>query len=67
LPVLGVALPTGRAGFHTGLGMMAASLTLILYMAVYLPYCKRVTAEWTEYCPRVIYAATALGVGASIS
>ena len=51
----------GRPYLHASLALAAASTTLILYMGVYLSYCKRVTVEWSEYCPKVLYAASGFG------
>ena len=57
-PLTGVCY---RFYLNTGLALAAASTTLILYMGVYLSYIKRITMEWSEYCPNVIYAASLFG------
>lgn len=56
-----------RSYFNAFLVTFVAASTLILYLAVYLPYCRRIDVDWMEYRPNVIYAATALGVVATFS
>ncbi len=56
-----------RFYFNFGVLTMTASFTLILYMAVYLSYCKGITLDWMEYCPNVIYTTTLFGVLAAFS
>jgi hypothetical protein len=55
-----------RMYLNAGLVFMAASTTLILYMSIYLSYCKRIVVEWSEYCPNVLYAASAFGFLAGV-
>jgi hypothetical protein len=51
-----------RAYFNVALATFAASATIVLYLAVYLPYFRRIDTDWLEYCPNVVYTATAFGV-----
>jgi hypothetical protein len=51
-----------RVYFNVSLGAFAAAATLILYLAVYMPYCRGIDTDWMEYCPNVIYSATAFGL-----
>ena len=51
----------GRTYFSVFLVTFAAASTLVLYLAIYLPYCRRIDVDWMEYRPNVIYGATALG------
>jgi hypothetical protein len=43
-----------RLFFNASLALIAVNGTLLLYLAVYLPYVARVTLPWDVYCPRVI-------------
>mmetsp|Transcript_43601 Transcript_43601/g.50160 ORF Transcript_43601/g.50160 Transcript_43601/m.50160 type:complete len:217 (+) Transcript_43601:92-742(+) len=44
------------------LASMGLNIVLIFYLSFILPYVFKVEEEWEVYCPRVIPAATAIGV-----
>lgn len=59
-----VAMPANfwrRIYFNVSVAAFAAASTLILYLAVYLPYFRGIDTDWMEYCPNIIYSATAFG------
>ena len=41
---------------------MVASVTVLLYLTVWLPVVMKNTIPWDIYCPRMIPAATLFGV-----
>ncbi|TMW64367.1 hypothetical protein Poli38472_012989 [Pythium oligandrum] len=51
--------------FQVGLVCFGVNLCITCYLAIYLPYIKRITLEWSVYCPRMIPTATIVGVVAS--
>jgi uncharacterized membrane protein YGL010W len=42
------------------------NVCITAYLAIYLPYIKKMRLEWSVYCPRMIPAATVVGVLATI-
>lgn len=43
------------------------NLCITAYLAVYLPYIRRIHLEWSVYCPRMIPTATIVGVLAALA
>lgn len=43
------------------------NVCITAYLAIYLPYIKKIQLEWSVYCPRMIPTATAVGVVAAVS
>lgn len=54
-----------RGYFNVALTCTGINLCITFYLAVYLPYIKRMHLEWNVYCPRMIPTATVTGVVAS--
>jgi hypothetical protein len=46
---------------------MGVNICITAYLAVYLPYIKRIHLEWSVYCPRMIPAATVVGAVATFA
>ena len=51
-----------RTYFNIGLIGFGVYVAITLYLAIWLPYVKKITLEWSVYCPRMIPAATVAGV-----
>ncbi len=56
-----------RIYFNVSVAAFAAASTLILYLAVYLPYFRRIDTDWMEYCPNIIYSATTFGAVSALT
>ncbi|KAH7479885.1 hypothetical protein PRIC1_008563 [Phytophthora ramorum] len=54
-----------RGFFQVALVCTGINVCITTYLAVYLPYIKRVQLEWSVYCPRMIPVATVVGVVAA--
>ncbi|RLN93174.1 hypothetical protein BBJ28_00009584 [Nothophytophthora sp. Chile5] len=50
-----------RGFFNVALICTGVNLCITAYLAIYLPYVKRIHLEWSVYCPRMIPAASAVG------
>ncbi|KAF4319271.1 hypothetical protein JM18_007463 [Phytophthora kernoviae] len=48
--------------FQVALICTGINICITTYLAIYLPYIKRIQLEWSVYCPRMIPAATIVGV-----
>ncbi len=55
-----------RVCLNLTLVCFAANFGIMLYLTLWLPCVLKVTAPWEVYCPNMIPAATALGVGAVV-
>lgn len=62
-----VLLLCGRGYFHAGLVCAGINVCITAYLAIYLPYVKRIHLEWSVYCPRMIPTATVVGVIATFA
>ncbi|CEG45532.1 uncharacterized protein PHALS_01822 [Plasmopara halstedii] len=51
-----------REFFQVALICTGINICITVYLALYLPYIKRIELEWSVYCPRVIPSATIVGV-----
>ncbi|KAF4046234.1 hypothetical protein GN244_ATG01338 [Phytophthora infestans] len=54
-----------RGFFQVALVCTGVNTCITVYLAVYLPYIKRIKLEWSVYCPRMIPTATIVGVVAT--
>ncbi|ETI33443.1 hypothetical protein F443_19878 [Phytophthora nicotianae P1569] len=54
-----------RGFFQVALVCTGINICITAYLAVYLPYIKRIKLEWSVYCPRMIPTATIVGVVAA--
>ncbi|KAG1691322.1 hypothetical protein DVH05_026986 [Phytophthora capsici] len=54
-----------RGFFQVALVCTGINICITAYLAVYLPYIKRIQLEWSVYCPRMIPTATIVGVVAA--
>lgn len=43
-----------------------ANVSIMLYLAVWLPYIEKVDLPWDIYCPKMVPSATALGVASYV-
>ncbi|OQS04007.1 transmembrane protein [Thraustotheca clavata] len=65
LDVLNVAFHDPRVHrlyFNIGLVCFGMNCCITLYLAVWLPYVKKIDLEWSVYCPRMIPTATIIGI-----
>ncbi|KAF1326720.1 hypothetical protein FI667_g8223, partial [Globisporangium splendens] len=53
--------------FHVGLICMGVNICITAYLAIYLPYIKRIHLEWNVYCPRMIPTAMVVGAVATFA
>lgn len=51
-----------REFFQVALICTGINICITVYLALYLPYIKRIDLEWSVYCPRMIPSATIVGV-----
>ncbi|KAF0700995.1 Aste57867_8441 [Aphanomyces stellatus] len=51
-----------RVYFNIGLVCFGINCCITLYLAVWLPYIKKIDLEWSVYCPRMVPTATAVGL-----
>ncbi|TDH67739.1 hypothetical protein CCR75_008205 [Bremia lactucae] len=51
-----------RIFFQVALVCTGINICITVYLAVYLPYIKRIELDWSVYCPRMIPTATIAGV-----
>ncbi|POM67321.1 Transmembrane protein [Phytophthora palmivora] len=54
-----------RGFFQVALISTGINICITAYLAIYLPYIKRIQLEWSVYCPRMIPTATIVGVVAA--
>lgn len=52
----------GRISLNIGILSLVASITIILYLTIWLPLVMKIDIPWDVYCPRMIPTATLLGV-----
>ncbi|KAH9104546.1 hypothetical protein LEN26_015008 [Aphanomyces euteiches] len=51
-----------RIYFNIGLVCFGINCCITMYLAVWLPYVKKINLEWSVYCPRMIPTATVVGL-----
>ncbi|RHY28152.1 hypothetical protein DYB32_006944 [Aphanomyces invadans] len=51
-----------RVYFNIGLVCFGINTCITLYLAIWLPYVKKIDLEWNVYCPRMVPTATIVGV-----
>ncbi|KAG9404569.1 hypothetical protein AC1031_004772 [Aphanomyces cochlioides] len=51
-----------RIYFNIGLVCFGINCCITMYLAVWLPYVKKIDLEWSVYCPRMIPTATVVGL-----
>lgn len=55
-----------RLYLNISLVCLGVFVAVTVYLAVYLPYIRRITTDWNVYCPRMIPTATVFGVLGSL-
>ena len=51
-----------RISLNLGIVCLTANIIIILYLTIWLPLVVKITIPWDKYCPRMIPAATILGI-----
>ncbi|OQR97437.1 transmembrane protein [Achlya hypogyna] len=55
-----------RLSFNVGLVCFGINCCITAYLAIWLPYVKKIDLEWSVYCPRMIPTATVAGLGCAL-
>ena len=57
----------GQISLRIGILSLVASITIILYLTIWLPVVMKNNIPWDIYCPRMIPSATFLGILSIVS